>query len=276
MGHPSHPQPLRGPACPSRTTRSGRRAAPLATALWLTLTLTVGCGSDDEPADTSTADTAVTDSGTAGGADTAADSGAADTGAAKKDTSSGVKCHPVNNTGCPAGQHCVWEGDVITCTDDGEHGAGEDCSDGKGCKIGVCVGVQGSDKSVCSPHCLADLECASSQCNKLTDSKGKVCDMGVTVAQCDPLAQNCSGAGQACYAGGQGFVCLAAGSVEAGQPCPEDNSCKAGHACVGKSTGSSGVCRKVCKIGGGSPSCDDITASCASLLGSATVGYCGS
>ncbi|MCO4761652.1 MAG: hypothetical protein KC502_09125 [Myxococcales bacterium] len=246
------------------------RFLPVAVTLAMAL---VACGSDPEPTDQQASDASADAAAQSDGGQS--DGGSTDTGStAAKDTSTGIKCHPVNNTGCPAGEHCIWSGNSIVCEADGEHGAGEECGDGKGCKIGVCVGVQGSDKSVCSPHCLANLECNSGICNKLTDSKGKVCDMGVQVAQCAPFKKECD-AGQSCYSGAQGFICLSNGKVEAGQPCPDDNSCLPGHACVGKSGSGNGVCRKVCKMGGGEPSCDDISTSCSSLLGSSTVGYCG-
>lgn len=239
----------------------------------LSLSILAGCGSDSTDASTKSETNTETDAGSSDSS-SASDAGATDSASTKKDAGPGIKCHPVNNTGCPAGQHCVWEGNAITCIDDGEHAAGADCSDGKGCKIGICVGVQGSDKSVCSPHCLANLECASGVCNKLTDSKGKVCDMGVQVAQCNPLVTGCD-AGKSCYAGGNGFVCMTQGAVEDGKPCPEDNSCAPGLACVGKSGSSGGVCRKICKMGGGLPACDDISSNCSSLLGSTSAGYCG-
>ncbi len=253
--------------------------------LTLALTLHVsalsGCGTTTpDPAADSGGSQADSNIGDSAGSDAAADgaatdaTGTADAGTTKADTGSSIKCHPVNNTGCPAGQHCVWEANSIVCTADGEHAAGADCTDGKGCKIGVCVGVQGSSKSVCSPHCLANLECASSICNSLQDSKGKVCDMGVQVTQCDPFGTGCE-VGKTCYAGGNGFVCMSVGDVEAGKVCADDNSCAAGLACVGKSGSGAGVCRKMCKMGGGAPSCDDISVTCASLLGSSTAGYCG-
>ena len=242
------------------------------TTLLVSVVVVSGCGGDDS--DSAPADV-VTDTGAT------VDSGAADTGTtvdsgAAKDTKPSVKCHPVQNTGCPTGQHCVWEGDTITCVEDGEHGVGEECGDGKGCKVGICVSVQGSDKSVCAPHCLANLECASGLCNKLTDSKGKVCDMNVQVEQCNPLNQKCPNPGDGCYPAANGFICLSSGSKESGQPCPDYNSCAPGLACVGKSGSSGGVCRKICVIGKANQTCDDITAECAPLLGSSTVGFCGS
>jgi hypothetical protein len=201
-----------------------------------------------------------------------ADSGKTDSG--KTDTGGGVACHPVKNDGCPSGQHCVWEGDTITCVDDGEHEAGEACDDGKGCKIGVCVGSQGGEAR-CSPHCTIGLTCASGICNQLENSKGKVCDMGGdNLIACDPLAQDCKTGGTACYSTPKGFGCLSTGSADVKESCTDDNGCKPGLACIGQSSTQPGQCYKMCRQGGGEPSCDSVTAACSKLLGSNTVGYC--
>ena len=219
-----------------------------------------------------TADSGATDSGQAdaGPVDTGAvDTGPVDTGP------SGPACHPTNPAKgpCPAGQHCVWSSDVLVCEADGEHAAGEDCEDGKDCKIGICV-KSDSGKSTCAPHCLGNLDCDSNRCNNLESSKGKVCDMGEPPpAQCNPFTHNCDGAGQACYASTGGFVCKMAGKVEAGSPCPADNSCKKGLICVGK-TASGGVCRQTCnQVKGTEPSCD-VGVKCTPFEGSEFVGFC--
>lgn len=237
-----------------------------------------GCGSEDGSSGTGTAqDSSAAD---ASGADSAggSDTTAADTGGSA-DTGSSIACHPIKNsgknTGCPEGQHCVYEGNLITCTTSGEHGLGEDCEDGKGCTVGICVKGQ-TGKSRCANFCTSDLHCSSQSCNQLQDSKGKVCDMGGDeLTPCDPLAQDCKQAGTGCYGTPKGFGCLPAGSVAAGDPCDDYAACVAGYACVGLSSGQDGYCRKICRQGGGAPACDGVTEGCSKLFGSATAGYCG-
>lgn len=239
---------------------------------------TVGCGGEETPGggSASTSDGAGAGSDAGGGAldaTSGTDAGAGDTGS--KDTGSSIACHPIKNTGCPDGQHCIYEGDTITCTEDGEHGLGEDCDDGKGCKVGICVGSQGGP-SRCANHCTSDLHCASQLCSQLQGSKGKVCDMGGdNLVACNPLDQDCKEPKTACYATPKGFGCLPSGDVEALGACAEDNSCAPGLACVGKSAGQDGVCRKICRQGGGQPACDGVTEGCSKLYGSPTAGYCG-
>jgi len=216
----------------------------------------------DTASDTAPSDSGVQDAGTKDSTPADADSG-------------GPACHPTKpeQIPCPKGQHCVYSNSVLVCEDDGEHGAGEDCEDGKGCKIGICVQSEAGN-SACAPHCFGNLDCASKICNNLKDSKGKVCDMGEpSAAQCDPLAQNCSEPGEACFATNSGFVCKLAGNVASGSPCPEFSSCKKDLVCVGKSS-SGGVCQKICNQAMDTgPNCN-IGVKCTPLLGSGTVGFC--
>lgn len=263
---------------------------------WMVVVVCATCAiaacSGEEGADAAAQDAAgglgnkVTDSATAAGGDGGSsdggsgDSGSGDSAAANDaspgttDTTNAIACHPVKNTGCPAGQHCSYEGDVITCVDDGEHGAGEACDDGKGCKVGVCVGSPGGEAR-CAPHCSIGLSCASGLCNSMQSSKGKVCDMGGdNLVACDPLKQDCAVASTSCYSTPKGFGCLNSGATNLKEKCDEDNDCKPGLACVGQSSTQPGQCYKMCKQGGGEPSCASVTAACSKLQGSSTVGYC--
>lgn len=227
---------------------------------------------NDGDGDSGAVDAGVQDAGKpdTGSPDTGpVDSGPPDAGPAP------IACHPVNPAKgpCPAGEHCVWSNSVLVCEKDGAHGAGEECDDGGGCKVGICVKGD-SDKSHCAPHCIIDLDCASGKCNGLEGTKGKVCDVGEPPPpQCNPLVQKCSGVSQACYSVSGGFTCKAAGSVKIGSPCPEDNSCVPGAICVGKST-SAGVCRKVCNQDTGFEPFCDVGVKCTPYQGSTNVGYC--
>jgi hypothetical protein len=69
---------------------------------------------------------------------------------------------------------------------------------------------------------------------------------------CNYQAQDCA-AGQSCLptdtppaSGDWPPKCLAAGTQAAGQACTQWSECAAGHFCAGVSTGSAGVCRKLC------------------------------
>ena len=183
-------------------------------------------------------------------------------------------CKPAGNTGCTeAGTHCGYdEADMVACVKDGSHAVGEDCSDGSGCKVGLCVQSQ-NGKSACAPYCVSDAQCDSNQCNKLDGKKGHVCDV-TTYTPCDLLQQNCADKTQACYDNPNGFVCLAKGSMQKDDLCDQSNDCASGLACIGASVGSKGVCRKVCAFPSGAPTCDSVTIQCTSLLGSNKFGYC--
>lgn len=244
------------------------------------LLLAAGCGSDGGGGSTNTtgSDTSASGDSSSGsdasGSGSDASAGDSTTSSDTADTST-VACKPASNTGCPEGQHCIYDGDSIACVENGEHDAGEACDDGKGCKVGICVKPQ-SGESRCAPFCNADIQCASNSCNPLQSGKGKVCDMGGdNLVACSVLTQNCKDAGQACYSTPKGFGCLDAGKVAAGEACKEDNDCVPGYACIGKSTLQPGLCRKICRKGGGEPSCDSITAQCSSLFGDPVAGYCG-
>ena len=259
--------------------------------LGLVLSLFLACsGTSGDSATTS--GTPLTQ-GAGGGAATASDASGSGTGAVPSDTGSstptdvgaatgsdtakpdGPECHPVKPASgpCPPGKHCVWQGESPACVPDGSHGAGENCDDGDGCKVGICV-KNDDDKSRCAPHCFGDLDCASGQCNPLEEGKGKVCDMGGgSKPQCNPLAQNCSDSNEACYHTSNGFVCKTKGNVSAGGQCVDDNSCLPGHLCVGK-TSSGGVCRKICSVTGSNGLTCPVGIKCSNYLGSSQVGYC--
>ncbi|GEM_PF-2944438 len=245
-------------------------------AVALTAVLGISACSDDT-SDSDDTDTA-SGSDSAAGNDTAAQSdagssaadiGPADTGPTK------TPCKPYKKPGdydwgCPVGEKCVWETNGTKCVAAGTKTPGADCASAEECAVGTCV-QNSAGKSRCSPYCLSDVQCSKGPCNKLSDSKGKVCDMGgPPPPQCDPIGQSCD-KGFACYSTPDGFICKSEGKVAHGQPCNADNECAKGVACVGKVGNSPGICRKICKKGGGEPSCD-AAINCASLGGS--VGYC--
>ncbi|MBM4343284.1 MAG: hypothetical protein FJ100_07895 [Deltaproteobacteria bacterium] len=245
----------------------------------------MGCGaSGGAPAATSgdaatageVASTADAKTETAAGTDATSATTDADADAAKADaTAAKAPCKPWDlpaDWGCPKDTHCGYDdNDAIACVANGTHGVAEDCSDGAGCKVGLCVTAQNGSQA-CSPFCTVDAQCDSKSCNQITGKKYKVCDVA-KYQTCKPIGGNCP-KGQACYQQGvQGFVCLAAGSAAKGEACKTNSDCAPGYTCTGNAgtASSTGLCRKVCSKSGSS-GCDDPTTPCSDLGGG--YGYC--
>ena len=226
------------------------------------------------------ADGAPTDSGKAATDASAGDAGKADTSAdtapadiAKADAVK-APCKPWDlpaDWNCPADTHCGYDdADVIACMPNGKHGVAEDCGDGLGCKVGICVKSENGTEA-CAPFCTVDAQCDSQSCNGITGKKYKTCDVAKYVT-CNPLAAKCP-VGQGCYLLGPGFVCVGAGSKDKGDSCKSNQDCKPGFTCTGLSeiSTSTGICRKVCSKTGDT-GCEDPTTKCSNLGGN--VGYC--
>lgn len=109
------------------------------------------------------------------------------------------RCEPVTNVGCLAAEKCTWLDDVTQCAADGDKLAGEACTapatGADDCAAGtVCV----------SGHCAEICTTVSDSCTP-TDScrthAGLFDDLSYTgvCEHCDPAAQDCPSAGDACY-----------------------------------------------------------------------------
>lgn len=174
---------------------------------------------------------------------------------------------------CPDNTHCGYDDDdQIACVPDGAHEPSELCEDGKGCKVGLCVQGQNGEAR-CSPFCTVASHCQSKSCNGIVDKPYKTCDMAA-YTPCSPFASNCP-AGQACYAlGKEGFVCLLAGELGAGEACKVSYTCAPGLHCAGAGgvSTSTGLCKPLCKVGGGTPACESLATPCTPILGDA--GFC--
>ena len=201
--------------------------------------------------------------------DTVTDTAKADTAATK------APCKPWDlptDWNCPPDTHCGYnDDDAIACVADGKHAVAKDCSDGAGCKIGICVMAQNGSQA-CSPFCTVDAQCDSQSCNQITGKKYKVCDVA-KYQPCKPIGSTCP-KGQACYQqGSQGFVCLGAGTAGKGDACKTNSDCAPGFTCTGNAgtASSTGLCRKVCSKTGPT-GCDDPNTPCSSLGGG--YGYC--
>ncbi len=172
---------------------------------------------------------------------------------------------------CPADTHCGYdESDVVACVPNGSHSIGEDCADGAGCKIGLCV-TSDNGTSACSPYCTVESQCDSNTCNKIQGKKYSVCDVA-KYTSCAPLTPKCP-SGQSCYDyGSLGFVCANAGSLQNGEACVSNAECAPGYTCAGAAGSTSGLCRKLCSTTAKPNGCDDPSTNCSKL--GAGAGYC--
>ena len=162
--------------------------------------------------------------------------------------------------------------DAIACVPNGTHGLAEDCGDGGGCSIGLCIKAQNGSQA-CGNFCTNDAHCDSGQCGGVVGKKYKVCDVAKYTV-CNPLKPTCP-TGQGCYVlGAQGFVCVGAGAKIKGDTCKAQYDCAPGLYCAGLSDAASavGICRKLCKAGGGPTGCEDPTTPCSSVGSGA--GFC--
>ncbi len=248
--------------------RNRIRIGLLATAATLAL---AGCGSS-----TSTPSAA---SDSQGSLDTASSDTKADTNTTKTDTTvkadtTKAPCKPWETPtewNCPADTHCAYdENDVIACMPNGSHGVGEDCADGGGCKIGLCVQAS-NGASACAPFCTTESQCDSNTCNKIQGKKYSTCDVA-KYTSCAPLTPKCP-TGQSCYLlGNLGFVCSNAGTLQSGEACVSNSECAPGLTCAGAAGSTNGLCRKLCSTTSQPNGCDDPSTNC-SKLGSGA-GYC--
>ncbi len=255
-----------------------RRISPFKSMLlaWAVVAALAACQDPAEPAaatdaaasgDGAASSDAATLTDAAASGDTKADSGAD----AKADTVK-APCKPWEQPAdwnCPPDTHCGYDDtDKIACVANGAHGAAEDCSDGKGCTIGMCVTAQNGSQA-CAPHCTTDGHCDSGSCNKIVGKTYSTCDVA-KYTSCNPMASKCP-ANQGCYLLTGGFVCANAGTGVSGDKCTSSPDCSPGLTCAGMSAGGTGLCRKLCNV---TPptGCVDVTTPCSKL--SATVGYC--
>ncbi len=260
-----------------RSTRRLTVAAGLLAAVAASLSVSA-CGDDTTPSSASPDSTSGTRSGSSDGsgadADTAGATDSSQGDVAKADSGkTTAPCKPwltPAEWSCEAGTHCGYDNlDKIACVPDGAHGVGEDCSDGQGCKIGLCVTAQNGSQA-CSPYCTTDAHCDSGSCNKIVGKTYSVCDVA-KYQSCNPLKAACP-AGQACYLLTGGFVCANAGDKTKGEGCVSHTDCAPGLACAGAGGGSSGICRLLCSKTAKPNGCDSPDTNCSTLGGDA--GYC--
>lgn len=260
------------------------RVKTLALALTAIALLSVaGCGSRP----------GTSDGGSPQGGGTAGDGGAA------------VACDPLATSSCARGQGCYFDvaGTGFACAKEGSTAVGgtctqdTDCAPKLGCQFNglfiggtckpfcpvktgsgctspdVCFDTGDGTVGLCQP-CPEELKCGSVCCQG-----GNVCNAGVCSppVTCDPLVQNCTAAGQACYVdlSGSQFICATpTGTIADGQPCDLDTDCLKSSGCYyATETAEKGVCTHYCKPGASTTTCKT-GQTCDDFNGDGSLGYC--
>lgn len=164
-----------------------------------------------------------------------------------------LACDPTTPTGdpCSAEKPCYLNSDETTdCkVPKGAGVQGDPCADSYAdCAAGfACVGTK--DGKVCGQLCAKDAcsqTCGEGMSANQLSSKYSVCTPGEEqppATPCTPLAQDCAGAAQGCYATQEGFVCLPKGNAAAGEECASANDCAPGAICF-----NNGRCVLMCDL----------------------------
>jgi hypothetical protein len=132
----------------------------------------------------------------------------------------------------------------------------------------LCFGTTAT--SYCQRFCNQDADCGSTGwCAIALNSTS----LHLCMQQCSAAAQNCSESGYGCYlvvttSAQQRQACLPVGSVAAGQPCTNANSCAPGSICV--ASGSGHTCQQACDPS--APACSSGT--CHAYSGVSGLGTC--
>jgi hypothetical protein len=186
-------------------------------------------------------------------------------------------CDPfATPTGCTSPQKCTLidaTGPVYSCGPAGTGGDLTACTDDSKCAAGlVCVKFSPSDPMLCHALCSAAKPCPTTPDESCigADHAGQTPFLCVPTPQCNPLTQDCTGAGQGCYPASQSppkWACVGNAGKNEGASCTSVNECKPGFVCAGSA--GSGTCRKICDPAGGAPTCT--TGSCQAYIAPAGV-----
>jgi hypothetical protein len=185
-------------------------------------------------------------------------------------------CDPKNNCGCPESQRCgpIDLTGAYACVFVGAKKLRATCRTSAECEDGACI------QSICRKTCkLGGENTCSTRCRGFVTNDGEesktvgVCDFG-----CDPTDANACGASD--LEGTQtkcdslkrgGFDCVVVANAKSfGQACTSD--CNAGLICVLGSSGGSGTCKRICKIGSSSCGCQNFATP--QVYNGATYGFC--
>ncbi len=143
----------------------------------------------------------------------------------------------------------------------------DDCVEGT-----TCVNLNGSNERRCRKYCNSNANCtAGTLCQSLVSVSGtpQLPAICVPVQTCDPLVQNCTTVGEACYPITEGEYCLQAGTAAVGTSCGNVN-CVKGAVCL--IVGGAGTCKQLCNLDGGLPACAAST--CMGLTATDNFGAC--
>jgi len=157
-----------------------------------------------------------------------------------------TKCVEVTGTDKP--------GDV--CTSQGAYSGVDSCIKGA-----MCWGVDMEGMGTCVALCIGTPDDAVCENKGLCTIPGGGGPLNLCLPVCDPLLQDCSGAGEACYPIADAFNCAPDASGEEGvanDPCEYINVCDEGLMCadaafvgMGCPVDSTGCCTPFCKFPGG-------------------------
>lgn len=160
------------------------------------------------------------------------------------------KCVPIIGEQAP-GEPCTYAGPVAAVDDCDATGACINAQDVGGELIGTCWAFCTGNPEM--PECPAAHSCAVSGSG----------DLAFCIPHCDPLLQDCSGEGQACYWTGVEFECVfTTEDIPAGEPCGFVNDCALGHVCLLAealpSCEGSSCCTAFCELERGDLGCQSV------------------
>jgi hypothetical protein len=177
-------------------------------------------------------------------------------------------CDPVAQTGCGPGQACYWDEASLAyaCLAAGSGPAGAACALDPDCFPGLtCVGE-------CVPYCRP--QASPTPCT----GEGAACrdDLGSGFGacvndRCDPRAQDCANAADACYPAQTGTFCAAPGTVADGLTCTAVTDCRKGSTCLGSSQ--SKQCYRLCDATAATDLCAATSQTCITMSGPLGVCY---
>ncbi|MBI5481135.1 MAG: hypothetical protein HY906_19920 [Deltaproteobacteria bacterium] len=187
-------------------------------------------------------------------------------------------CDPVRQTGCGDGEKCSLVGSDLQCVLLGAGTAGAECQaivGGDSCAAGlICASAGGA--STCVQFC--DRVCGEpcgvgTRCNtRLGDTGEWGC--GPLPPPCDLLAQDCAGAGEACYLvepATNTTGCLPEGTLPEGAACTAQGECGRSLVCLASQAGGLSVCVPLCDTRLTVPCASGV---CTALEDLDPVGYC--
>ena len=177
-------------------------------------------------------------------------------------------CDPVAQTGCGPGLACYWDeaSFAYACLAVGSGQVNGPCAGDPDCLPGLtCIGT-------CVPYCrpqASPTRCPGpgATCREYLGSGFGACVNDL----CDPNAQDCADAAQACYPADSGYFCAAPGTVADGLTCTAITDCRKGSTCLGSSQ--SKQCYRLCDTTAATDLCAATSRTCITLSGPLGICY---